>query len=101
MLRTEYCLARAERHEGSPPTDQSLEVYARITSARTLFPSYVNGAIALGKMRKPGDQSKLKWWAGGKPNAISVEFFITVLLLLGKSAGLCERTVGLRAGLWV
>ena len=41
------------------PTNRS-RFYARITSARTSFRSYANGAMALGKMRKPGDQSKLR-----------------------------------------
>ena len=46
-------------HEGSPPTDQPLEIlYAKITSVRTSFRFYANGPRALGKTRKHADVSK-------------------------------------------
>ena len=47
-------------HEGSPPADQPLEIYAKITSVRTSFRFYTNGPRALGKTRKHSDVSKLR-----------------------------------------
>jgi hypothetical protein len=45
-------------HEGSPPTDQPLEILCEDHVGTYVIPFYANGAMAAGKMRKPADTSK-------------------------------------------
>jgi hypothetical protein len=50
----------AFNHEGSPPTDQPLEIVCEDHVGTYVFRFYANGAMAPGKMPKLADTSKLR-----------------------------------------